>query len=561
MNVCFLKNISVLDIFKRISLTLYWNLKLQIRYTSILQDVCRRVLCPLFHVRKGHTCQSTYTNFADQPKLAIIQFHELNKTIKLQDPYKNFENDTLDLVEDNILVTVLFPQETFKPFYTIPWLSMHGLYYNFYQRQGINESDFILETAWLSGMDEELVPDSFKRFFDTVNVSIPILHTSTLFEARLITNYDIHSENFTINQSTYTRIFRRRFLNSFAPKLYTVTRYLQMSPLVICNRVSVPLSALTITDESFYHHSSDVGVALPDHYITTENYIEMCADDYFHLTSHALKSSTEKRGNLYDIFDEIAKILSFVCSCISIVCLIITIAVYSLFESLRTTPGKINLCLCISLLIAQILQQFTIDLIEYKIACNVFGVLIHFSWSATLCWMSVSSFNLFRSFSPSNIRADLRQSIGPYATFVVIMSSLLVVANMSHSLVHEGNFGYGKGICYISSRLGLLVTFVTPVGVIVLSNMCFLSVTIWRISHIPKLTGTKSADRNNVLIYTKMSTLTGACWIFGFLGILTELDVFEILFILANASQGLFLMISFVCNKRVLTLFKELLSR
>ena len=154
-----------------------------------------------------------------------------------------------------------------------------------------------------------------------------------------------------------------------------------------------------------------IAVSLPDHYIITGNFIEMCTNDYFNLTSQLLEFiSNEKRAKSHGIWDEIAKILSFVCSCISIVCLIICITTYSLFDTLRTTPGKINLCLCVSLLIAQILQQFTIDLIEYKIACTVFGVLIHFSWAATLCWMSVSSFNLFRCFSPSIIKSDLYQS-------------------------------------------------------------------------------------------------------------------------------------------------------
>ena len=524
----------------------YSDLNIQIRYSFIFQGVCHRVLCPLFHVRKGQTCQSTYTSFNDQPKLVILQFLELNKTVKIQDPYKNFENDIKYIVENDILNITSFRL---------------ALYYNFYQRQGKNESDFILEFAWLSLPDEEIIPDYFKRYFETINVSIPIPHTSALFEAKSITNYDNHTENITIDKVVYKRTFRRTFDIPHYGTRFKITRYLQMSPLIICNRVSLPLSALTITDVSFYRHSSGIAVALPGHYIITESFIEMCADDYFHLTGHVLKLSTRKYENSRDKIDELAKILSFVCSCISIVCLIITIMTYLLFVPLRTMPGKINMCLCVSLLIAQILQQFTIVLIEYKIACIVFGVLIHFSWSATLCWMSVSSFNLFRCFSPSNIRINLRQSIGPHATFFVFMSTLLVVANMAHSLVREGDFGYGKGICYISSKLGLVVTFVSPVWVIILLNMCFLSVTIWRISHIPKLKGSKSAERSNVLIYMKMSTLTGACWIFGFLGVLTEVDVFEILFILANASQGLFLMISFVCNQRVLALFKDLLTK
>ena len=59
------------------------------------------------------------------------------------------------------------------------------------------------------------------------------------------------------------------------------------------------------------------------------------------------------------------------------------------------------------------------------------------------------SFNLFRCFSPSNIRSNLRQSVWPYAMFVVIISTLLVIANMTFSLVFEGNVGYGEKICYI----------------------------------------------------------------------------------------------------------------
>ena len=340
------------------------------------------------------------------------------------------------------------------------------------------------------------------------------------------------------------------------------SRYLPMNPLILCNRVALSLSTLTLSNRSFYRHSSDIGVKLPEDYIITESFVEMCADDYFHLTAQALASPVSNFDYLRNPIDDMAIILSFVCSSVSIICLLITIATYLLFESLRTLPGKINMCLCVSLTVAQALQQFTIDIIEYRLICIICGVLIHFSWSATLCWMSVSSFNLFRCFSPSNIsRRDSPLSHGMYAIFVFVMSTLLVVANFMHGLVGADGLGYGGRICYISSDLGLLLTFVAPVGIIVLSNLAFLSVTIWRISNVPKIKGKRSAERNNVVIYMKMSTLTGFCWIFGFLGILTKVKVFEILFILMNASQGLFLMISFVCNKRVLGLLKERLSK
>ena len=441
---------------------------------------------------------------------------------------------------------------------------------NFYQKQGINESDFILEFAWLSRENEELVPKAFTRVFNTINMSIPIPHTSTLFEARSITNLRdnrqrsiTNGDKITINHVTYTRIYGIEFravMHLLDFWIDPLTRYIPMNRLILCNRVSLSLSELIMSNGSFYRHSGDAALTLPEDYIITGNSIEMCADEYFNRISYALTSS-DKDGNALDITVDIAVILSFVCSCVSIVCLLITIVTYLLFEPLRTLPGKINLCLCVSLLIAQILQQFTIDVTEYETACIIFGALIHFTWSATLFWMSASSFNLFRCFSPSNLgRRGFKPSLGLYAIYVISMSALLVVANIGYNFLRDGSVGYGKRICYISSTIGLLITFVSPVGVVFLTNTCFLSVTIWRISHTPKPESSKSADRNNVLIYIKMSTLTGTCWIFGFLRILTNVDVFEILFIIANASQGLFITMSFVCNRRVLAMFKELMS-
>ena len=133
-------------------------------------------------------------------------------------------------------------------------------------------------------------------------------------------------------------------------------------------------------------------------------------------------------------------------------------------------------------------------------------------------------------------------------------------ANVLYSfLVTKGNdFGYGTKLCYVSSTVGLLATFVAPAAIVVLANGCFLLITIRRVSKVPKITRAQMAERNNIPIFLKMSTLTGVCWLFGFLRILSSSNVFEVLFILANASQGLLLMASFVCNKRVLAYYRGL---
>ena len=181
---------------------------------------------------------------------------------------------------------------------------------------------------------------------------------------------------------------------------------------------------------------------MTDAHIVTDKGLHLCVEDYIDLTENV---PVVEVGS--SILQRITVILSFVCSIVSMLCLVITILTYILLKPLRTIPVKINLCLCISLLIAQILQQFTMDVTQYPTVCTVFGGLIHFSWAITLFWMNTASFNLFRCFSPANMATDFKPSLLLYAVYVTCMSLLLVGANLGYSLwALEGSVGYGGHI-------------------------------------------------------------------------------------------------------------------
>ena len=470
-------------------------------------------------------------------------FQELNKTEKLKDPYQNFKNDVLPIVNKNILKELLGVE------FPTTW--------KFYQKEGAYESDFILLCFWSETSEQELVPEIIRKLFNKSVVSMPFQDTSGSFEVKLFANlHEVgYGNTIIINGSTFDLIFFHK--DNAGHGIYDSSSVysLAMNRLLLCNRIVLDRSEFNISEEYIFLQSQKA-IRLTDAHIITSKGIHLCIEDYLKLTEN--RSFPEAKTS---ILQEIAVIVSFICSTVSILCLLITILTYILLKPLRTIPGKINLCLCVSLLMAQILQQFTMDLTQYPTACIVFGGLIHFFWAVTLFWMNIASLNLFRCFSPANITAAAFQpSLLLYAVYVIGMSLLLVGANLGYSFWTLGrSVGYGGHICYISSFYGLLITFVSPVGLIIISNLCFLLVTIWRISRTPKPQGTQSVDRSNVLVYIKMSTLTGTCWIFGFLRLWTEFDIFELLFILTNASQGLFLMLSFVCNKRILNHYKELI--
>ena len=517
---------------------------------SLFQKKCRGTHCPLFHIREKESCLPVYSGFDIEKKAVAIHFEEVNATEKMLDPYSNFTTDVLPVVQKEILEEMLNASAVAS--------------LDFFQKQGANytyESDFIIYYTWYSTSDKELVPNEVKRFFNPVFVNISLLHTSRHFKARIITKYKvISSQSMTslyiliFQENRYSLVFKHNDL-SFGVFFLSKMRLL-MNKLLICNRVTLSRAEFNQSDDSITLLSGDV-IQLTQAYIVTDSQIHLCLDEYIEIGS---KSTFLEQSN--SVVQQIVAILSFICSTISILCLLITVVIYALLKPIRTVPGKINACLCVSLLVAQILQQFTMDLVELPTACVAFGALIHLSWSATLLWMNVSSFNLFRIFSPRNIGHEVRPSLVIYSVYVVAMSSLLVAGNVMYAFFasDDSHFGYGqanRNICYISSVNGLLIFFIGPVGSIILSNILFLVVTVWRISKTSMPEGSHSNERNNVLIYIKMSTLTGCCWLFGFIGILTRAYIFEILFILTNASQGLFLMLSFVCNKRILSLLRD----
>ena len=515
----------------------------------MFQNKCRRPLCPLFHVRKNDSCFPAYSWLDIQAKYVAIHFEEVNVTAKMVDPYSNFTTDVLPVVQKEIIEEML---------------NISPLTMQFYQKQGPNsthESDFIIICVWYSTSEEELVPKKVARFFNPVFVNISLLHTSGYFKAWLITKYKKNPDRFTpfiFQKSKYLDIFK--YTDPSQSFLLQLQSILKINKILICKRVTLSRAEFNLSGDSLILLSGDV-IQLTQSYIVTNSQIHLCLDDY--LDSSSISTFQEQNNS---VVQDIVVILSFVCSIISIVCLLVTVVIYALLKPLRTPPGKINACLSVALLIAQVLQQFTMDLVEFPTACVVFGALIHLSWSATLFWMNVSSFNLFRIFSPRNIGHEVKPSLVIYSVYVVGMSSLLVVGNVTYGYFASDyrNFGYGQAdqpVCYIFSVYGLLINFIAPVGAIILSNIVFLAITIWRIGKTQMPEGSHSNDRNNVLIYIKMSTLTGCCWLFGFIRMWTGAYVFEVLFILTNASQGLFLMLSFVCNKRVLSLLKDKFPR
>ncbi|GFO22202.1 hypothetical protein PoB_004870700 [Plakobranchus ocellatus] len=141
--------------------------------------------------------------------------------------------------------------------------------------------------------------------------------------------------------------------------------------------------------------------------------------------------------------------------------------------------------------------------------------------------------------------------------------------------------------CWISEPLAAFISFGAPILIIFTANCIFFARVITTISRTAKLSKSnlrmtrsnaslnrKLTGRSDAVLYLRMSTVMGFTWIFGLSSSIVSSfsnavtfpacvmsHVLGILFTIFNISQGIFIFGAFVCNRRVLNLYRALFLR
>ena len=287
--------------------------------------------------------------------------------------------------------------------------------------------------------------------------------------------------------------------------------------------------------------------------------IYVCLDTY---TGIYNKIQIDEKQSIVDIAEEIGakQIVSFACVCLSLVCLVLTTFTYLRFRKLQSQPGMNTIILCCSLFLAQALYQFGAgqgSLSDW--ACALIGALCHFFWLSVMFAMNTCSIHMFIIFKKHRqMLPRFRWRTTLKGVLYIVGSSLFcVILNIIISAVamNDKFGGYGGKVCYISSSIMQIVTFLIPTSLTLTVNLLLFAYVVLRISKTSSSSSNLNQERNYFLIYVRLSTLTGLTWIFGFLRLFLTLDALEYLFIILNAGQGIFIMVAFVLNKRVLSMF------
>ena len=256
-------------------------------------------------------------------------------------------------------------------------------------------------------------------------------------------------------------------------------------------------------------------------------------------------------------------IVSIVSMSVSITCLIVTLFMYCTLAQLRTLPGKNNMALITSLLAAQGLYLLSSygGLDTDTFSCKLVGGLTHFFWLLSIFWMNACTFHMFRVLLKAR---DLSRSASTkkhvqYHVYTILLSSVFVTGNIVVSILKRDNsdIGYGGGLCYISTQTMVEFTFGIPAAIVVIANISMFTAIAMKLKRVATVNKNATHERNYFFIFAKLSTITGATWLFGFVYMWTGIAPFSFLFIILNGSQGLFIMLSFICNARTFSMLKE----
>ena len=345
----------------------------------------------------------------------------------------------------------------------------------------------------------------------------------------------------------------------------------KLSPIGMCSKTLIVSKFLScamvrLDNTDFSTKENDTAVILKqsdailyprDFVRLNKTQIQLCLDDYLTI---AKKHLDDNNTIGLSVAEQALGIISHICMGCSILCLLITVAVYLSLPSLRTQPGVNNLFLSGFLLLAYVCLLIGLLPSVSGTLCIIIGFSVHFLWLNSMFWMNACSFHMFRSFGNMQVSAQ-RKATWQYMAYSLILSFALVITNVIWSEVKSNGeiIGYGKysGICYIVYPEMVAGTMTIPVFLVIFANVVMFVVVIFRVCRTPLVPRSTLKNRSYFFIYIKLSTITGIAWLSYIPVLITKNVVFEIVFTILVECQGIFIMIAFVCNRRVLNLLKE----
>ncbi|XP_070188839.1 uncharacterized protein [Littorina saxatilis] len=180
-------------------------------------------------------------------------------------------------------------------------------------------------------------------------------------------------------------------------------------------------------------------------------------------------------------------VLTMVVMPLSMLCLLLTLAVYCVLPALRSLPGLNTMGTCCALLLAQLSLLLASHRVASGAWCRALGVLVHATWLSVFCWTSVCSTHMFRTFSASTRHqtsaSSQRRRLARNILVSILAPAAVVGAVVATRVLTTdgGSFGYSDVSCYLDGTLLVGLAVMLPASLLLSLNLVLFALTVRRI--------------------------------------------------------------------------------
>uniref|UniRef100_A0A665WBQ6 Adhesion G protein-coupled receptor L2a n=1 Tax=Echeneis naucrates TaxID=173247 RepID=A0A665WBQ6_ECHNA len=260
-----------------------------------------------------------------------------------------------------------------------------------------------------------------------------------------------------------------------------------------------------------------------------------------HLTNFAILMAHREISVNGRVHELLLTVITRVGIVVSLVCLSISIFTFCFFRGLQSDRNTIHKNLCINLFIAELIFLIGIDMTEPRIGCAIIAGILHFFFLASFSWMCLEGVQLYL------MLVEVFESEYSRKKYYYVSGYLFpaIVVGVS-AAIDYGSYGTEKA-CWLSVDNHFIWSFIGPVTFIIMLNLIFLVITMYKmVKHSTTLKPDSSRLENIkswVMGAFALLFLLGLTWSFGLFFINEASIVMAYLFTIFNTFQGMFIFI------------------
>ncbi|XP_071360802.1 adhesion G protein-coupled receptor E5 [Trachinotus anak] len=220
---------------------------------------------------------------------------------------------------------------------------------------------------------------------------------------------------------------------------------------------------------------------------------------------------------------------------ISILCLVLSILTFKFCRSIQGTRTTIHLHLCICLFVADVVFLAGISQTKPVGGCRFVAALLHYFFLGVFLWMLLEGVQLYRM-----VVQVFNATIRPLYLFAAGYGVPLVIVIVS-AISRPKQYGTDE-YCWLSLKNGLIWSFYGPVCFIIILNVYFFIITVWKLAQKftslnPELSELRKIKAFTVTAIAQMCIL-GLMWVFGAFLFSDGTIVVAYIFTILNSLQG-----------------------